>query len=132
VNRIIKETPKCGFNEREEKRMEVLPKVKSLRGATQEIIKNNRELGYPPNRFIQMVSVKDQELPSVCARLVTSQEALTALYEAFLKYPNLLTLEDFIGNYGSEWGFTEEVINESKQRSELFDQFAKRQRYIIA
>jgi hypothetical protein len=53
-----------------------------------------------------MVSVNDQDLPIVCARLVTSSDALSALYEAISKYPNLLTLEDFIGIYGAEWGFT--------------------------
>jgi hypothetical protein len=110
--------------------MAKLPIVNCLRAATLEVIKNNKENGYPPNRFSQMVSVKDHELPSVCARLVTSQDALSSLYSAVSQHPNLLTLEDFIAKYGEEWGFTEEVIDQAEQRSRLFDEIANRQRFL--
>ena len=75
--------------------MEMLPKVTSLREAVNEVIRNNQEQGYPPNRFKQMVSVSDQELPNVCLRLVTSKDALNELYFVVMKHPRLLTLERF-------------------------------------
>jgi hypothetical protein len=34
-----------------EKKIEELPKVNNLRAATLEVIKNNRQLGYPPISF---------------------------------------------------------------------------------
>lgn len=111
--------------------MEQLPKVDSLRDAVEEVIKNNRELGYPPNRFVGIVSVSNSELIYVCSNLITSKDSLSALYDAFLKHPNLLTLEDFVKYYGKQWGISEEVVEEANKRSELFDEIAKKKRYVL-
>lgn len=116
---------------RGEKEMEQLPKVNSLRDAVEEVIKNNRKQGYPPNRFISLVSVNNGELAEVCSRLITSKDSLSALYNAFLKHPNLLTLEGFVSYYGKQWGFKEEIVEEAKERSELFDQIANKKRYVL-
>jgi hypothetical protein len=41
----------------------------------------------------------------------------------------LLTLEDFVSRRGSEWGFSEAIVEASRARSEYFDQMAGRIRY---
>jgi hypothetical protein len=110
--------------------VEMLPKVTSLREAVNEVIRNNQEQGYPPNRFKQMVSVSDQDLPNVCLRLVTSKDALNELYFVLMKHPRLLTLEDFISHFGDQWGFEEVVVKAAKDRSKIFDEAAKRQRFV--
>lgn len=109
--------------------METLPVVLNLRSAVLEVIKNNKNQGYPPNRFAQMVNVADFELPAVCSRLVTSQDALGAMYTTLIDHPRLLTLEDFISEYGQEWGFSEEIVEEANRRRMLYDEIAKRKRF---
>jgi hypothetical protein len=111
--------------------MKKLPIVHSLREAINEVIKNNKEEGYPPNRFIQAVSVKDEDLLRVCSKMVTSPDSLSALYDAISKHPNLLTIEDFIVVYGEKWGFSSEIIEECKKRGQLFDEIARKKRFSV-
>ncbi len=109
--------------------MEKLPEVNSLRNAVQEVVKNNKSIGYNPTRFMQIVTVNDKELINVCTSLVKSQDALSAIFDALLKYPNLLTLEDLVGVYGDQWGFDTEIIEEAKLRSNAYDEIIGRKRF---
>lgn len=66
---------------------------------------------------------------SICERLIVSGRTLEKLEDAFHHFPNLLTLEDLVARYGSDWGIADEAINASKARSQYFDQIAGGQRY---
>jgi hypothetical protein len=109
--------------------MRLLPKANTLRDAVQEVIKSNIKDQYRPNRFINVVSVSDAELKEVCERLICKTESLPALFEAFQKHRDLLTLEDFVSHYGETWGFNEEVIKKARLRAEQFDQWVNHKRY---
>lgn len=109
--------------------MRLLPRVHTLRDAVETVIKSNVKDQYRPNRFITVVTVSDLELKEVCGRLICKPESLSALYEAFQKHSDLLTIEDFVSRYGETWGFNEEVIKEARLRTEQFDQWVNHKRY---
>lgn len=112
--------------------MRTLPQVNSLREAVQTVIFSNKKDGYSPTRFIKMTAVSDSELTNVCSNLITKPGSLIAIYEAISgMYPDLLTIEDFISIKGDIWGFHSEIIDEAKQRSMLFNEWAKKTRYNI-
>lgn len=107
-----------------------LPSVVSLASAVSRVIESNRADGYMPNRFIQATAAGTaSNLLAVCTRLINSGEALQHLEKALLSYPTLLTIEDFVGRYGEEWGFDAATIEMAAQRSQHFDKVACRWRY---
>jgi hypothetical protein len=107
-----------------------MPKVSSLQEALQSVIKSNTMDKYPPRRFIQIVSnTKNSQLVQVCTELIFSNSAFSEMSQALLKHPNLLTLEDFVGRYGLDWGFTKQTVEEANRRSQSFDCLVKNKRY---
>jgi hypothetical protein len=75
-----------------------LPSPKSLADAVREVIRQNKELGYQPNRFIGATQEGySPNLRQVCIDLMYGGDALQALEDALERYPTLLTLEDLVG-----------------------------------
>lgn len=105
--------------------------VKTLREAVDTVIKSNKKDGYPPNRFSQLVSVDNNQLPLVCTNLIKNKDYLGSLYDAFKKHPNLMTLEDYIAHFGQDWKFHEDIINEAVKRKETFNSIVGFQRYTV-
>ncbi|NCU18806.1 hypothetical protein [Pallidibacillus pasinlerensis] len=48
------------------------------------------------------------------------------MYDALTAHPNLITIEDFISQYGEKWGFDEETVEKAKRNSELYDEIANK------
>lgn len=53
------------------------------------------------------------------------------MYQALESHPYLLTLEDFVANYGEKWGFQPKTILGAKERVELFHKLVGHKRYHI-
>lgn len=100
----------------------MIPTVNSLREAVKYVIKNNTDAGYRPSYFIQDTSCSDRELPGRCIKLIHSLNALNAIYRALEKFPEIITLEDFIVQYGKEWGFPSETICKAQESVNTFNQ----------
>ncbi len=95
--------------------MRVFPKVQTLRQAVRQVIESNKGDGYIPTRFIQATcNVDEPDLLYVCERLIVKGEALEYLENALKRFPALLTLEDFVANYGVTWGFSGDTIKVAK------------------
>jgi hypothetical protein len=110
--------------------MRQLPSPQNLKDAVRSVIESNCLDGYTPNRFIQATADgTTPDLIAVCVRLINKGETLEYLESALTRFPNLLTLEDFVSRCGSEWGFDEETVAVARARSEYFDQIAGRTRY---
>ncbi len=53
------------------------------------------------------------------------------LEDLFTRFPNLITLEDFVAAYGVELGFDSDAIEIAKERVKTYDRIAKKKRYFI-
>lgn len=53
------------------------------------------------------------------------------MYDALTAHPNLITIEDFISQYGEKWGFDEETVEKAKRNSELYDEIANKKRFSV-
>lgn len=110
--------------------MRSLPKVQTLKQAVREVIENNKSDGYIPTRFIQATGSGDvPDLLSVCEKLIAKGETLEYLENALKRFPTLLTLEDFVSQHGTAWGFSQGTIKVAKARVEYFDMITGKTRY---
>ena len=100
----------------------MIPHVNSLREAGRFVIKNNREAGYTPTYFIQDTSCSDSELPGQCIKLIHSPNALMAVYRALERFPEMITLEDFVARYGEDWSFPPDTISRAQESVDTFNQ----------
>ncbi|OUS77294.1 hypothetical protein B1748_09130 [Paenibacillus sp. MY03] len=111
--------------------MQSLPEVRSLREAVQAVIKSNKQDGYPPIRFAQMMSVPDSQLVSTTTKAIQSKDALNALYMTISgDQPTLLTLEDFVSVYGELWGFHPDIVELAAKNTQRFDEWSGKIRYL--
>jgi hypothetical protein len=69
------------------------------------------------------------DLFAVCRKLINKGELLDLLEAEITKRPTLLTLEDFVSRYGSEWGFYNLTVTMADARRIRFDQVANQTRY---
>ena len=102
-----------------------LPSPKSLADAVREVIRQNKELGYQPNRFIGATQEGySPNLRQVCIDLMYGGDALQALEDALERYPTLLTLEGLVARsqFGSEWEFDKDVFEQAEARVQYFDE----------
>jgi len=107
-----------------------LPNPQTLRSAVRNVIESNCEDGYPPNRFTGATHGGfSLNLLAVCSRLINKGETLRWLEEALKRHPNLLTLEDLVCRYGSDWGFDAGTIQTACLRVSYFNQIAGHTRY---
>ena len=103
----------------------------SLGEAVREVIRQNKSQRYTPTRFIQATGNGEAPgLLEVCIGLITSESALEWLDKALQQYPNLLTLEDYVMRWGTEWGFGTGVVEYAGALSATFDKIAARTRWI--
>jgi len=110
--------------------MHSLPNVQTLQQAVREVIESNEGDGYVPTRFIQATDSGDvPDLLSVCKRLIAKGETLEYLENALKRFPTLLTLEDFVSQHGTAWGFSQNTIEAAKARVKYFDIIAGMTRY---
>ena len=107
--------------------MRTLPKVHSLYEAVQTVIGENKKDRYNPTYFTRAMASAD--LVSTCTNLIKSQSSYSALTDALLSHPDLLTLEDFVAVHGDDWGFSPDVVDEARRRGQVFDEFVKHKRY---
>ena len=109
-----------------------LPTVRTVNEAVRFVINSNREDGYVPSRFIQITQNGDApNILEVCRRLINKGELLETLEKDFAKYPGMVTIEDFVGRQGDEWGFDDATIRNARARSDYFDQLVGKQRFAM-
>jgi hypothetical protein len=110
--------------------MRPLPTVTTLKQAVESVINSNKRDGYPPTRFIQ--ATQDgvaPDLKTICERPIVRGETLEYLESALLRFPTLLTIEDFVARQGLAWGFSPEGVEAASARVTYFDQIAHGKRY---
>jgi hypothetical protein len=109
-----------------------LPSPGNLEEATQEVILQNKSVGYIPTRFIGATQEGyAPNLVQVCTNLIHSDGAVQALLEAIPRYPGLLTLEDLVirSKHGKEWGFDPVTTERAEATVQLLDRLAGYQRW---
>jgi hypothetical protein len=107
-----------------------LPNVRTLSAAVSEVIDSNRRDGYNPTRFVGVTQDGTApDLLGVCRKLILNPETLEWLESGLEKFPQILTLEDFVSRYGADWGFDQETIQMADSRVQRFDQIADFTRY---
>lgn len=110
--------------------MRPLPSVASLKEAVETVIDSNKKDGYPPTRFIGATqNGAAPELKKICERLIVRGETLEYLESALVRFPTLLTIEDFVARQGQLWSFSQEAIESAQARTVYFDQIARTKRY---
>ena len=107
-----------------------LPPAQSLSDAVREVIQSNSLDGYQPHRFAGVTQGGNApNLIAVCRKLINDAETLAWLEKELSKIPTLLTIEDYVWRYGSQWGFDPATINMAHARAVRFDQVAAYTRY---
>ena len=112
--------------------MQQLPSPRTLQAAVQEVIRQNQGVGYNPTWFISTVEGGyAPDLVGACNRLIFSPEAVAYLERGVSSHPSLLTLEDLIvkSEYGGEWGFSLDAIEQAAATVEWLDLQVGRQRW---
>lgn len=107
-----------------------LPNVQSLPDAVRSVIASNVADGYTPTRFAGVT--QDGTAPNlvdVCRKLINDPATLEWIEGELEKFPNLLTIEDFVCRQGASWGFDQATIEMACARAVRFDQVAARTRY---
>ena len=103
----------------------------SLQNAVRNVIENNTGLGYPSLGFKRAtLDGSHPELLAVCQELIASSRAVSAMEEAVKQYLGLLTLEDYVMRWGSEWGFGPETVEIAGASAEAFDKLLGFQRWL--
>jgi len=80
--------------------MRQLPKVNSLQEAVQTVIKENKHDRYNPTYFFTKTVANTGNLVTTFSKLIRSKSSYSALSDALLTHPDLLTLEYFVAVYG--------------------------------
>lgn len=107
-----------------------LPAPQNLEEAVELVIQYNKADGYNPTRFIALVRGRSgSALQRICDQLITNPETLAHIDKAFTPHPQLLTIEDFVAEYGALWGFTPSTIESAQARTKYFNQLAGSTRY---
>jgi hypothetical protein len=100
-----------------------LPQVQTLQGAVNEVI--GQQQGKPATKFIYMTqdgNAPPDILVKVCTNLILSSQALKYLEEEIRGgVPYLLTIEDFVRQQGSAWGFTQPTIQKAEANALFYD-----------
>jgi hypothetical protein len=107
-----------------------LPRVQTLSAAVSEVIDSNRRDGYNPTRFVGIT--QDGTAPNlleVCRKLILNPETLEWLESGLESFPQILTLEDFVSQFGAAWGFDTKTVEMAISRVERFNQISGGTRY---
>ena len=96
----------------------------TLRDALQEVIDQNRRVGFLPETFIEVTERGYVDDPVTrCSSLIHSGQALSEVTQGVIKCREFLSLEDLIAlsAHGSEWGFHEATMARAKELCEAFN-----------
>jgi hypothetical protein len=92
-----------------------------LRNAVAEVIRQNRSVGYNPQRFINMVSeATGAQLVAVCERLLLDERTFAAVTMEVWENPAILTMEEVIARDPdpSSFGLSDTALRSARQRAE--------------
>ncbi len=103
----------------------------TLRNAVREVIEQNKSMGHNATRFSQAtVNGQAHNLGEICERFICSPNAVAAIGNAIRERGGLLTIEDYVVRWGSEWGFDALVIHVAGESAEWFDRIVGYKRYV--
>lgn len=93
-----------------------------LRRAVRQVIKQNRDVGYNPARFIQMTeNGESPDLIRMCEQFLTEAQALSAITNALTANPDIITLEELVADRAdSEWGLSSNALDSASERANAF------------
>ena len=106
-----------------------VPDPVTLRDAVREVIRQNREVGYSPGRFIQLTENGEAEdLVSRCQNLVNDPATFDILFDGVAAHPAFLSLEDLIAhsNQAGDWGLDDASVIEARARAEALNSLRER------
>lgn len=113
--------------------LRTLPVALNLEEACQRVISSNKDDGYPPNNFFDIVNGKyGRVLVDHVSKLIVKAdtvERIQKLIKTNVRLRNLLTIEDYIQRFGSEWGFEPPYVEAAKFNVQQYDQSAGYKRY---
>jgi hypothetical protein len=82
--------------------------------------------GDPATRFEQAIQGRTgQDLVNVVSRMINNHEAVEYREKEVRRFPNLLTIEDYVCRYGTEWEFDQGTIDNASANAQYFDQVVK-------
>ena len=94
-----------------------VPDPVTLRDAFREVIRQNREVGYSPSRFIQLTENGEAEdLIIRCQNLVNDPATFDILFDGVAAHPAFLSLEDLIAHspHAEDWGLDDASVIEAR------------------
>lgn len=102
--------------------MNRLPEATSLYQAIKLVAEQNKSIHYNPNRFIMKLErLNGMPLVDGVAELIKNDRAVAEVYKHLKKYKEMWTIEDFVIQNGSAWGFDSETINKALRNIEIYD-----------
>jgi hypothetical protein len=105
-----------------------LPQARTLQEAVLRIIEN--EDGWAATRFEAATERgRAPGLVRIISNLIMNAETVEFRERELRQFPYLLTIEDYVWRYGSEWRFDARTIEEARAHSEFYDQIANFRRY---
>lgn len=112
-----------------------LPEVNSLEAAVQTVIRQNRSMGYPPNRFTSATksgNIPTDELVEYLSNLVVTRKAQDWVGESVKRLQEVLTIEDYLqyGDLAQRWGFSRQVSEAAREAVRYYNKMAQGERWI--
>ena len=105
----------------------------SLEEAVRQVILDNTRMGYTYQRLVvETENVQASNLRVACSRVISSPAGLQETEEALGGLPQLLTIEDFVSRWGTEWGFDETDVQLAQEGAEYYDAVAGSTRFFAA
>jgi len=103
-----------------------LPTADNLADACHRVITQSQ--GDPATRFEQATHDRSgQDLVNVVSRLINDHETLEHREKEVRRFPNLLTIEDYVWRNGQAWHFNQVTIDNAHGRARYFDQVVAQQ-----
>lgn len=112
-----------------------LPEVNSLEAAVQTVIRQNRSMGYPPNRFASATrsgNIPTDQLVEYLSDLVVTRRAEQWVGESVERLQEVLTIEDYLqyDDLAQRWGFDRQVSEASREAVRYYNKMAHGERWI--
>jgi hypothetical protein len=105
-----------------------LPPARTLQEAVLRVIENQD--GWPATRFAAATQHGEApDLVRIIRDLIMNTETVEFRERELRQFPYLLTIEDYVWRYGSQWDFDARTIREASAHSEFYDQVANGCRY---
>ncbi len=105
----------------------------SLEEAVRQVIQDNTRMDYTYQRLVvETENGQASNLRVACSRVISSPAGLQETEEALGGLPQLLTIEDFVSRWGTEWGFDETDVQLAQEGAEYYDAVAGSTRFFAA